>query len=83
MSRIISRLRSVWKAMNEPPAPQCHQCRLSPPAVVLAPGAHFCAECSKLTPAELEAWQRSLPGLASVNPSPFPALRRRRDDPRQ
>ena len=83
MSRIISRLRSVWIAMNEPPAPQCRQCRLSPPRVILAVGAELCCQCSELTPAELEAWQRSFPGLASVNPSPFPALRRRRDDPRR
>ena len=75
MSRIISRLRDVLKAMNEPPAPQCRQCHRTAEQVTLAVGAELCANCSRLTPAERERFERNLHGLEQPH--------RRRDDPRR
>ena len=66
MKRLLSRIAAAWRQLNEPPAPQCHQCRLSPPRVILAVGAELCADCSRLTPEEWARFdrQQSMPQMA-------------------
>ena len=78
---LIARIRVAWQNLNKPAPPRCRECGQSPPAVALAVGADYCVACSKPTPAELERIQRRLPGLASVNPSPYATLRRRDGSP--
>ena len=63
MKRFFTRMAAAWQRLNTPAPTRCHECGQRPPRVALAPGAHFCAECSKPTPSELERIQRNLHGL--------------------